>query len=45
LLKISYKALLNKIKEYQIEDKYRQMVRGERPADSGQLAAGIHYDA
>ena len=29
LLKISYKALLNKIKEYEIEDKYRQLVRGQ----------------
>jgi DNA-binding NtrC family response regulator len=29
LLKISYKALLNKIKEYEIEDRYRRMVRHE----------------
>jgi two-component system response regulator AtoC len=45
LLKISYKALLNKIKEYEIEDRYRQLVRGEGPAGSGQLAAGSRYDA
>ena len=32
LLKISYKALLNKIKEYKIEDRYRQLVRGQSPA-------------
>ena len=31
LLKISYKALLNKIKEYEIEDRYRQLVRGQSP--------------
>jgi two-component system response regulator AtoC len=40
LLKISYKALLNKIKLYQIEDKYRQMVRGQTTEDRGQIAAG-----
>jgi len=45
LLKISYKALLNKIREYEIEDKYRQLVRGDSPAGSGQLAAGSRYDA
>jgi hypothetical protein len=39
LLKISYKALLNKIKEYQIEDKYRQMVRGQTTEVRGQMAA------
>ena len=27
LLKISYKALLNKIKEYEIEDRYRELAR------------------
>jgi hypothetical protein len=27
LLKISYKALLNKIKEYEIEDRYRELNR------------------
>jgi len=43
LLKISYKALLNKIKEYEIEDRYRKLVRGESPADSGQLAAGRRH--
>ena len=34
LLKISYKALLNKIKEYEIEDKYRQLVTSPGTADS-----------
>jgi two-component system response regulator AtoC len=29
LLKISYKALLSRIREYQIEDRYRQVVRGQ----------------
>jgi two-component system response regulator AtoC len=37
LLKISYKALLNKIKEYQIEDKYRQLVT--TPATGGSPSA------
>ena len=48
LLKISYKALLNKIKEYEIEDQYRELVRGQgSPASAeasarqgGQMAAG-----
>jgi len=50
LLKISYKALLNKIKEYEIEDKYRQLVRGESPVVGeqrsevrGQMPAGSKY--
>jgi hypothetical protein len=30
LLKISYKALLNKIKDYKIEDRYRELVRGQK---------------
>jgi DNA-binding NtrC family response regulator len=34
LLKISYKALLNKIKEYEIEDRYRELVR-EQVAGAG----------
>jgi len=34
LLKISYKALLNKIKEYKLEEKYRQLVRGQMAAGS-----------
>ena len=29
LLNVSYKALLNKIKEYEIEDRYRQLVRAQ----------------
>jgi two-component system response regulator AtoC len=49
LLKISYKALLNKIKEYKIEDKYRQLVRGQdsagSPSTSSGLTAGSRYDA
>lgn len=47
LLKISYKALLNKIKEYRIEDRYRQIVSdqgahvgGQRTEGSRQIAAG-----
>ncbi|MEJ2430694.1 MAG: sigma-54 dependent transcriptional regulator [Deltaproteobacteria bacterium] len=40
LLKISYKALLNKIKEYELEDRYRQLVRGQSPADSRHQTAG-----
>jgi two-component system response regulator AtoC len=44
LLKISYKALLNKIKEYDIEDKYRQLVREQMPAGSGQLGASSRDD-
>jgi DNA-binding NtrC family response regulator len=50
LLKISYKALLNKIKEYEIEDRYRQLVRGESPGVGdqrsevrSQMAAGNKY--
>jgi len=46
-LQISYKALLNKIKEYEIEDKYRQLFRGpssevedQRSDFRGQKAAG-----
>jgi DNA-binding NtrC family response regulator len=39
LLKISYKALLNKIKEYEIEDRYRELVRGQTTEDRGQMAA------
>ena len=38
LLKISYKALLNKIKEYEIEDKYRQLVAGQTTEDRGKKA-------
>ncbi len=53
LLEISYKALLNKIKEYEIEDRYRKLVRGQRtPASAeasarqgGQRAAGRRFDA
>ena len=37
LLKISYKALLNKIKEYEIEDRYRKLVR---PSTSSGLQDG-----
>jgi two-component system response regulator AtoC len=36
LLKISYKALLNKIKEYEIEDRYRELVRGQSSGGGGQ---------
>jgi DNA-binding NtrC family response regulator len=35
LLKISYKALLNKIKEYEIEDRYRELVRDQMSVGSG----------
>jgi DNA-binding NtrC family response regulator len=45
LLKISYKALLNKIKEYEIEDRYRELVRGQTTEDRGQMAAGSRYDS
>ena len=54
LLKISYKALLNKIKEYEIEDRYRELVRGQgsgagdlgsagSPSTVSGLAAGSKY--
>jgi DNA-binding NtrC family response regulator len=36
LLKISYKALLNKIKEYEIEDRYRKLVREQVAGVGGQ---------
>jgi two-component system response regulator AtoC len=36
LLEISYKALLNKIKEYEIEDRYQELVRGQNAASSQQ---------
>jgi DNA-binding NtrC family response regulator len=36
LLKISYKALLNKIKEYEIEDRYRKLVREQVSGVGGQ---------
>jgi DNA-binding NtrC family response regulator len=36
LLKISYKALLNKIKEYEIEDRYRELVREQVTGVGGQ---------
>jgi two-component system response regulator AtoC len=39
LLKISYKALLNKIKEYEIEDKYRQLFREQRTEVGDQRSA------
>jgi hypothetical protein len=52
MLKISYKALLNKIKDYEIEDRYRELARGQTTEDrgrmtagSGQLAAGSRYDS
>jgi len=34
LLKISYKTLLNKIREYDIEDRYQELVRGRSSAGS-----------
>ncbi len=40
LLKISYKALLNKIKEYEIEDRYRKLVRSQVSGVGGQDSAG-----
>jgi hypothetical protein len=53
LLMISYKALLNKIKKYEIEDRYRELVRKQVSAGSpartretdGQMAAGSRYDS
>jgi len=49
MLKISYKALLNKIKVYEIEDRYRKLVRGQRsdgsPSTGSGLEAGGRYDA
>jgi DNA-binding NtrC family response regulator len=45
LLKISYKALLNKIKDYEIEDRYRELARGQMTEGRGQLAAGRRFDA
>jgi two-component system response regulator AtoC len=44
LLKISYKALLNKIKEYEIEDRYQELVRGQNTNSSGQTADNSRYD-
>jgi len=48
MLKISYKALLNKIKEYEIEDKYRQLVTSPgtagTPSTGSGLEAGGRYD-
>ena len=43
LLKISYKALLNKIKEYEIEDRYRELVREQVAAGGGQGALGTKH--
>jgi len=50
LLNISYKALLNKIKEYRVEEQYQQLVRGQksevrnqRSEIGGQVAAGRGY--
>ena len=40
LLKISYKALLNKIKEYEIEDRYRELVREQVAAGSPSTGSG-----
>jgi two-component system response regulator AtoC len=40
LLKISYKALLNKIREYEIEDRYRELVRSQVSGVGGQGSAG-----
>jgi hypothetical protein len=41
LLKISYKALLNKIKEYEIEDKYRELVSpSTHSTSSGRAGSG-----
>jgi len=40
LLKISYKALLNKIKEYEIADRYRELAVEQMSGDSWQ-AAGV----
>jgi two-component system response regulator AtoC len=45
LLKVSYKALLNKIKEYKIEDRYREMVRDQQAAGSEQRAASSSQQA
>ena len=45
MLKISYKALLNKIKDYEIEDRYRELVRGQMADGSGKQAAGSSYEA
>jgi two-component system response regulator AtoC len=39
-MKISYKALLNKIKEYEIEEKYQQLLRDQKPEVRDQIAAG-----
>jgi hypothetical protein len=39
LLKISYKALLNKIKEYEIKDRYRELAREQMSGD--RQAAGV----
>jgi transcriptional regulator with PAS, ATPase and Fis domain len=41
LLKISYKALLNKIKEYEIEDRYRELVREQVTAGSPATGSGL----
>ncbi|MGB6383383.1 MAG: helix-turn-helix domain-containing protein, partial [Syntrophobacteria bacterium] len=38
MLKISYKALLNKIKEYEIEKQYRELAREQMSGDSWQVA-------
>ena len=38
LLKISYKALLNKIKEYEIADRYRELASEQMSGDSWQVA-------
>jgi hypothetical protein len=38
MLKISYKALLNKIKEYEIEKQYRELAREQISGDSWQVA-------
>jgi len=40
LLKISYKALLNKITKYDIEEKYQQLVRRQNAAASEKPATG-----
>jgi two-component system response regulator AtoC len=44
LLEISYKALLNKIKEYEIEDRYQELVRGQNANSIGQTADNSRYD-
>jgi two-component system response regulator AtoC len=43
LLKISYKALLNKIKEYEIADRYRELAREQMSGDSPATTRGTGW--